>query len=433
MRRITLSIFLILFSITMVSGQQDTLVLKYRRLAVGYQQQIKMAQHDLAGAESMVDAAKSDRLPKLDFFGNYNFMGVPLQLAPDSDGNPGEQLNNFYSLDMAITQPIITGGYLKNTKNAAMSQAEVMRSFVNLNEQEVMLNSDAFYWNAVTKKELNNLLIEYRDAIGEFLKVIQDRVDEEVVGMNELYQAKVRYNDAEYKVIKTEKEFMISIMKLNRMIGLPVKTALNIADSLLIVDWETDESNLADKAMQQRPEINMHVNKISMNQFNEKVTASKYNPQFGIGVGGNWGAPSPGLSSNPALNYNLQAKLAIPIFYWGKRKEEVFAIRQVTEVSKLEMEKTKDMITLEVESSYYDLQETQGQLDFSVSSLDNATKNVDVMLDRYHEGLSSVLEVLDAQLYWQKTYLNYIQAKYQLNIAFSNHKRAMGELSVENK
>ena len=430
MKQFTISILLILFSITMVYSQQDTLIYKYRRMAVDYQQQIKMAQRDLAGAESMVDAAKSDRLPKLDFFGNYNYMGVPLQLAPDADGNPGEQLNNFYSLDLAITQPIITGGYLKNTKNAAMSQAEVMRSFVSLNEQEVMLNSDSYYWNSVTKKELNTLLIKYRDAIGEFLKVIQDRVDEEVVGMNELYQAKVRYNEAEYKVIRTEKDFMISIKELNRMIGLPVNTSPNVADSLLVVDWTTVESSLPDKAMQQRPEISMLKNTISLNQFNEKVTASQYNPQFGIGVGGNWGAPSPGRSSNPAFNYNLQAKLAIPIFYWGKKKEEVFFSRQVTEVSKLEMEKTKDMITLEVESSYYDLQKTQDQLDFAFSALDNASKNVEVMLDRYYEGLSSVLEVLDAQLFWQKSYLNYIEAKFELNTAYSTYQKAMGELSI---
>ena len=431
MKRFTISILLILFSITMVYSQQDTLIYKYRRMAVDYQQQIKMAEADLAGAESMVDAAKSDRLPKLDFYGNYNYLGVPIQLAPNADGDPGVQLNNLYSLDLAITQPILTGGYLKNTKYAAQSKAEVMRSFVNLNEQDVMLNSDAYYWKAVTKKEVNNLLLEYRDAIGQFLKVIQDRVDEEVVGMNELYQAKVRYNDAEYDVIKTEKDFVISIMELNRMIGLPVNTPANVADSLLIVNWLQAENNLAEKAMKQRPEISMLENKISMNSYNEKITASKYNPQFGVGVGGNWGAPSPGLSSNPAFNYNLQAKLAIPIFYWGKKKEVVFASRQTTEVSRLEMEQTMDMITLQVESSYYGLEETQDQLDFAFSALDNASKNVDVMLDRYYEGLSSVLEVLDAQLFWQKSFLNYIEAKFELNTAYSAYQKAMGELSVE--
>ena len=406
------------------------MIYKYRRLAVDYQQSVKMAQRDLAGAESMLDAAKSDFLPRLDFYGGYNYLGVPIQLASGTAGQTGAELQNMYSLDMVVSQPILTGGYLKNTRNAAQSQAGLMRDFVSLSEQEVMMNSDAYYWSAVTKKEINSVLIKYRDAIGQFLKVIQDRVDEEVVGMNELYQAKVRYNDAEYEVIRTEKDFMISIMELNRLIGLSVNTPPNVADSLLIVNWAEVDFNLTEKALQQRPEISLLENKITMNSFNEKVTASQYNPQFGVGVGGNWGAPSPGLSTDPAFNYNLQAKLAIPIYYWGKKKEEVFASRQLTEISKLEMEQTKDMITLEVESSYYDLQRTQHQLDFASSSLDNASKNVDVMLDRYHEGLSSVLEVLDAQLYWQKTYFNYIQAKYELNIAFSSYQRAMGELSI---
>jgi outer membrane protein TolC len=53
-----------------------------------------------------------------------------------------------------------------------------------------------------------------------------------------------------------------------------------------------------------------------------------------------------------------------------------------------------------------------------------------VMLDRYYEGLSSVLEVLDAQMFWQKTYFNYIQAKHELNIAYTSYQHAMGELSI---
>ena len=412
-------------------AQQDTLIYKYRRMSVDYQQQIKMAEADLAGAESMVDAAKSDRLPKLDFLGDYTYQGVPIQLAPTIENGAGVKVNNFYSLDLVVSQPIITGGYLKNTLNMAQSQADVMRNFVSLNEQEVMLNSDAFYWKAVTGKEIRNLFISYRDAIGQFLDVIQDRVDEEIVGMNELYQTRVRYNDAEYEVIRTEKEFMISVMELNRLVGLPVKTLPNVSDSLMVVQWNKIDDNLTDKAFQQRPEIGLLQSKISMNQFNEKVTASQYNPQLGVGVGGNWGAPSPGLSTNPAFNYNVVAKLVIPVFYWGKKKEEVSASRQLTEVSKLEMGQTKDMITLQVESSFYDLEQSQSQLDFASSSLENAYKNVDVTLDRYQEGLSSVLEVLDAQLFWQKTYLNYIQAKFDLNVAFSAYLRAMGELSVE--
>ena len=265
------------------------MIYKYRQMAVDYQQQIKMAESDLAGAESMIEASKSDFLPKLDLFGDYTYFGEPIQLAATTPGVPGEELENSYSLGLKITQPITTGGLLKNTKNAALSRAEVMRGYVSLNEQEVMVHSDALYWNAVAKKEINGVLIKYRESIGQFLKVIQDRVDEEIVGKNELYQAKVRYNDAEYEVLKSDKEFMLSIMKLNRLVGLPINTAPEVADSLIVVNWMQADGSLSEKAMKQRPEINMLENTVSMNEFNERITASQYNPKFGVGVGGNWG------------------------------------------------------------------------------------------------------------------------------------------------
>ena len=423
-------ILVYLFSIIYSYGQQDELIYKYRQMAVEYQQQIKIAKSDFAGAESTFEATKADFLPKLDLTGDYTYLGNAIQFPSEGVGQPGEELSNTYSLGLGVFQPIVTGGYLKHNKNVALSQVEVMRNYITLNEQDVMINSDALYWDVVTKKEINSIQIEYRNSIGQFLKVIQDRVDEEVVGMNELYQTKVRYNDAEYEVIKSNKEYLISLMKLNRIIGQPISAQSTVADSLQAVNIIGLNGNLTEKAFSQRSEIEILKNTVLMNESNEKITSSKYNPQLGVGAGGNWGAPSVGFSTEPDFNYNIYAKLVVPVFHWGKRKDEVFASRQKTEVSKLEMDETKDLIGLEVETSYNDLQLTQQQLNFAFNSLDNAQKNVDVMLDRYYEGLSSVLEVLDAQLFWQKTYFNYIQAKYELNFAHSNYQRAMGELSV---
>ncbi len=112
-----------------------------------------------------------------------------------------------------------------------------------------------------------------------------------------------------------------------------------------------------------------------------------------------------------------------------EKHNKVFAVREMTEVAKLQMAETTDQVTREVETSYYGLQKSQELVDFARSSMANATKNVSVILDRYNEGLASVLEVLDAQLYWQKTYMNYILSKYQLNMAYSQYLYSIGEFS----
>ncbi len=425
----TLITVLVMLMFSVSYAQVDTLVQYYRLKAMDYQQSVKMAEHSLSGAQSKVDAAQAGRLPQLDFHSKYAYFGEGMLQAPTEVGVVGDEIHNFYSLNLDLYQPILTGGYLINTKRVAESETKMMESLVYMNKQQVILNADIFYWGAVAKKELLNLDIKYQEVIDSFVKVIKDRVDEEVVGMNELYQAKVRYNEAGYDVIRSKKEYEVSIMKLNRLIGLPVNTPAFVADSLTVIQWNKAVDTLEELALSQRPEIGYFENEVLKNQYSEKITGSKYMPQLGVLAGGKWGAPSPGLDIEPGFNYYLKAQLSIPIFHWNQKHKEVFAIRQQTEISKLQKQEAEDRIRLEVESSYYKLQRSQEQLDFAKGSLENAKKNVNVFLDRYNEGLSSVLEVLDAQLGWQRTYRNFILAKYELNMAYSQYLYALGEFS----
>ena len=430
MKRFTFSALLFLFSISLLFSQQDTLFYKYRRMAVEYQQSVKMAEKGVAGAQSLVDASKAGYLPRVDVDGGYNYMGVPMQLGATEESPGGQELSHLYELGLWVSQPVYTGGYLKSSKNVAIARTDIARNYVGLSEQNTMLEADAYYLNVVTRNEAYGLTVKYRDAIGQFLQVIQDRVDEDIVGLNELYQARVRFNDAQYEVISSEKEYRVSVMELNRLIGVPLESESMHMDSLLVLDWNQPVSNPVEKALEMRPEVGLKENQILMNKYSEQVTASLYNPQINVGAGGTYGAPSPGLSTEPAANYHVMANLAIPIFYWGQKKDEVFAKQQRTEQSRLALEKTVSIVELEVKSRFYALERSQVQVDFAFSSLDNASKNVEVMLDRYREGLSSVLEVLDAQLFWQKSYRNYIEAKFELNMTYSTYLKAMGGLSI---
>lgn len=428
MKKLTI-LLMAMFAFQQIYAQEDTLLTHYRQRALMYQQSVKIAQEQVHGAESKAESVKSSRLPSLDFNSKYNYYGQPLQLAPTGGSTVGEETHNFYNLSLDLYQPIFTGGELKNTKLAAESEVNIKKSMLVMSKQQVVYNSDILFWNAVSKKEINNLYSKYKESISEFLKVIQDRVDEEIVGKNELYQAKVRFDDAEYNCIRSKKEFDVSIMNINKFIGQDLYVPALVADSLTSVEWIKTTQSLADVALSQRPEMQMMKEQVVKNQYTEKASGSKFKPQMGILASGRWGSPSPGLQLDPDFNYNIKAFLTIPIFHWGQKKEEQLVARKMTEISRLQMQETVDQITLEVNSSYYMLEKSQEQLDYAFSSMHNATQNVSVMLDRYNEGLSSVLEVLDAELYWQKSYYNYILAKYELNVAYSKYQYSIGELS----
>lgn len=430
MKQFSISALLIYLSASVSFGQPDPLVYKYRQMAVDYQQSVKMASKNIEGANAMVDAAKAGFLPKVDVGGYYNFYGNPLQLGVTPETPAGSDLQNVYKVGLWVSQPVLTGGYLKNTKNIAVAQSAAAEKNLGLSQQNTMLEADAYYLTVVSKREMYLLSQEYLDVVLAFQKVIQDRVDEEVVGLNELYQAKVRSNDAQYDVIRVEKDYKVSLMELNRLIGVPLETESDHLDSLLVPSLTTSIDQQVENALKIRPEMGLKENQLLVDQYGEKIAASAYNPQFDVSAGVNYGTPSPGLTDQPGENYMVQARLAIPVFYWGQKKNKVFAQQKISEQTQLELDKTKDIIKLQVISGYYEFQRSREQVDFSFNALDNAEKNVEVMLDRYIEGLSSVLEVLDAQLSWEKSYLNYIGAKYQLNIAYSTYLKATGELSV---
>jgi outer membrane protein TolC len=263
MKKLT-TFFILLFFIQQLSAQQDTLLYHYRHKALEYQQSVQMAKARMSGAESKVEAAKSDLLPSLDFSGRYKYHGVPLQLAPPADGSSitGAKLYNFYGLHLDLYQPVLTGGQLKNTKLAAESEVEMMRNLVEMNKQQVMLNADIYYWNAVAKKETYALYEKYMQVIDKFLKVIEDKVANEVVGKNQLYQAQVRYNDARYKAIRSKKEYMVSLMNLNKIAGLPVSNPTKVADSLVIIPWVKVSDTITGYALKKRPEMGYLQSKI---------------------------------------------------------------------------------------------------------------------------------------------------------------------------
>ena len=129
MKKFTASVLLILFSVALTYSQQDTLLLKYRSLALDYQQSVKIAEKGFEGASSLVEASKAGYLPKFDANGNYQFNGKPIQLGASPSNPSGVELSNIYEVGLWVSQPVYTGGYLKSTKE------EGTFSIVNLKKE----------------------------------------------------------------------------------------------------------------------------------------------------------------------------------------------------------------------------------------------------------------------------------------------------------
>lgn len=107
----------------------------------------------------------------------------------------------------------------------------------------------------------------------------------------------------------------------------------------------------------------------------------------------------------------VYAKLSVPLFEWGKRRNEKRASTMKIGMANDRINKVEDQVNLEVQTARTSLSQALERVDLAENSLEKARENERMALERYAEGKISVVEVIEAQAYRQTSQLNYVQAK----------------------
>ncbi|MEG1187692.1 MAG: TolC family protein, partial [Bacteroidales bacterium] len=149
-----------------------------------------------------------------------------------------------------------------------------------------------------------------------------------------------------------------------------------------------------------------------------------------VGAEGSYGSPGYDFNADMDPNYAVYAKLSVPIFEWGKRRSEKRLSSQKVGVAEDQLNKVKDQVALEVETARLSLNQALQRIRLSESSLDKARENEKKALERYNEGKSSILEVIDAQVYRLTSQMNYTQAKVNAQGNYAALLKALNEYEV---
>ena len=149
--------------------------------------------------------------------------------------------------------------------------------------------------------------------------------------------------------------------------------------------------------------------RIKIAESSKKLTDAKYKPQFYIGVDGSYSAPGYDFRSDLDPNYAIYAKVSVPLFEWGKRRDE----------------KRASSFKVGMATDY--LNQVTDQVRLTEGSLSKAFENERMALERYTEGKASVIEVIEAQTYRQASQLNHVQAKVSAQGAYSELIRALNK------
>lgn len=290
-----------------------------------------------------------------------------------------------------------------------------------------LLETEQAYWQLMRVREQVLAAEKYRGVVKELVKNLKDAQTVGLSMANEVLKAQVRYNEAELMVQKARNGQVLAGMNLCRLIGLDLQTDVRLNDSL------TEEVDpriwILDSAVAQRPDYNMLLQEVNLKEKQVALSRSDFLPQLGVTAGYGYGG---GLKLNgddeASATFTAMAALKIPVFHWGEGRNKVRSARMEEEISQLNLEKSVDLMELEITSARFSLQDAQTRVTMARNALKEAEENLKISQDQFQVGMENLTALLEAQAQWQEAWSQWIDAKAALHLSASAYLKAIGKL-----
>jgi outer membrane protein TolC len=257
------------------------------------------------------------------------------------------------------------------------------------------------------------------------LKRIKDKFETGFVVRSDLLAAEVQVSEFRQQKIQAIGELAIEQAALNTALGLPVNSPHTITDQLSerLFSIETPDE-LNSQALQNRPEYARAMLVVRSKARQVRGARDDVLPRVdafsGVGVSGR--SPVTGSS-----DYAVGAAVTVNIFDAG-RKARITEARAAEAIALAEQERLANQISFEVVRAYQQFVSARERLLVVVQTTEQASEVLRIVRDRYHEGLTTITEVLRAELAVVRARTDALTARHDHYVAYANVLLATGRL-----
>ncbi|WP_316841328.1 TolC family protein [Pedobacter gandavensis] len=228
----------------------------------------------------------------------------------------------------------------------------------------------------------------------------------------------------------------VSGIQLKRLIGLNESVVIKPTDSLN-VELNQAESYTLDQALK-TAELNRHdirLQKLSIEQEEKLLSASKAERLPQASIIGQYQLQAQadhlrlGSYTLPRTSF-LGFQLTVPIFNGNRTNAQINQAKIKVRQESIRLNDVKEEMNAELAAIISRWKEANTQLHIHQTTVDAAALNYTMMNDRYKNGLSSRLELTDAELALTQGKISYLQAVYHLKLLYVELQRSLGLLKL---
>ena len=406
---------------TLGSGIAQTLTVEeYRAKVLEYNQDIKQSREAVKAAIYALKGVKTGFFPKLQLSGNYSYQIEDVEFMQGVDLK-----HNNYSVEAALSQNVYAGSMVRKQQEAAKLQKAIARLGEELTTDNIVYAADVSYWTLAANESLFYISQEFVLIVKELDGIVQKRFDEGAISKTDLLMVKTRLKEAELQESTRNMNYQTAMQSFKIMMGVPLEEKWVIIDSIQKPVIVPGLQSL-EVALKRRADYQIAVQDFNLTKQQTKIIRSKYLPQLAVGVKETWGTPLINVSGDEKFATVAFAKLSMPIFNWGEKRQYVKQNRAMETSKELAMSKVEDQVKEELANAWVKLNENWKQVEIANSTLEIARENLKLNTFSYNEGKLPILDVLSSQATWLQAYTNVVSANYQYKVAYAEYVRILG-------
>lgn len=432
MKNISLIILSLLVSVN--ASALDLTLKECREMALKSDENLKIAENNLEGANLDRAVARSQYFPK--FAGN----ATAIYSAPDS--KIGDmmtlQMRGAYMAGINLTQPIYAGGKIVAANKMASVGQDIYRQQLRATRMDVIADAEKTYWTYVGVLEKVEMTKSYLALMDSIYEMTNNSVEIGMTNRQSLLRVNTRRSEILYRLNQAQAGADICRMALCRVIGVSDTTSIHPTESIVI----NDILPLMNDDVSNRPEAIMLDKNIEIKKHEVTMTRADFLPVVGLQLGwsayGNlkmkgWsqdemGNPFPYTSTTNDNGFSGILSVQIPLFHWGEGIKKVRHAKLDVENARLSLQRNTKLMQLEARQNYSNIVTGLELITSADKAMNEANENLRMMREQYEVGLNTLTDLLEAQSQWQSSYSNLIEAQTQYRINQVEYLRSIGEL-----
>jgi outer membrane protein TolC len=388
---------------------------------------LKASRENTAAASSLLEAAKSARLPNVALEAGYtaldntptakvDFLGQSLQM-------PLAQKDSAAYRAMT-TLPLYTGGRIERGIDAATAGMDAARLGEAADAQNLKLRVADAYVSVLRASRMLTVAESHVTSLQAHARDVGNLHEQGMVAKNDLLSVQVALADANQRKLQVANGLDLARAAYNRLLGRPLDQPV-LLDDLSPGVTQLPLPALTEQALARRSELAAVARQIEALRHQAAAVRGETAPQ--VALSGGYGYQENRYQAHPGQwMVTLGAKWNL--FDGGVVRHRANAVERQAAALTEQRDELASLVGLQVRQTWLDVQETRKRLLVTQSAIAQAAENLFVARDRYANGLATHTEVLDAETLRMGSESNHANALFDAALAELRLKRATGEL-----